>query len=127
MSTRSMVAIRYKDGSCEGMWKHWDGNPDVMLPLLNDYGNFCSDKLAEELIQFGYCEAIYSPEQVERYDWIKLEDLTELSNGFFIRGGEGAPLQFDSVDECFSEDIEYLYVWVPGRHRWIVIDGEARF
>ena len=51
MSTRSMVAIKQADGKLLGMWKHWDGSPTFMLSLLNDYGRFTEDELAEELVK----------------------------------------------------------------------------
>ena len=62
MSTRSMVAIKQADGKFLGMWKHWDGSPTFMLSLLNDYGRFTEDELAEELVQFESCEAIITQE-----------------------------------------------------------------
>ena len=126
MSTRSMVAIKQKDGTYLGMWKHWDGYPSYMMPMLNDYGNFCSDELAYELVQFGDCESIISQEYLDKHPNSYDEDeLTPLSNGYYIYCGSGDPVIYDSVDDCFGEDIEYLYVWT-GRYRWAVIDGSAR-
>lgn len=126
MSTRSMIAIKQKDGTYLGMWKHWDGNPSYMMPLLNDYGNFCSNELAYELVQFGDCEAVISQQYLDKHpDMFNEDDLTPLSNGFYIECGSGDPVIYESVDDCFGEDIEYLYVWT-GRYRWGVIDGSTR-
>lgn len=125
MSTRSMVAIKQADGTFLGMWKHWDGYPQYMMSMLNDYGNFCEDDLAEELVQFGECDSVISQEYLDKHpDMYEESKLTPLSNGFYIYCGRKYPVVYESIEDCFGEDIEYLYVWVLGRsYRWGVIDG----
>lgn len=128
MSTRSMVAIKRKDGTVLGMWKHWDGNPAFMLPLLNDHGRFAEEDLAEELVKFESCEAIFTQEYLDDHrkkikNFCKDEDLTPLSNGCYIECGTGQPTVYKNLRECFREDIEYLYVWKEGGYKWAVIDA----
>ena len=125
MSTRSMVAIKQANGTYLGMWKHWDGDPAFMMSMLNDYGNFCSDEMADELVQFDSCESVLSQEYIDKHPkFVKMEELTPLSNGFYIECGEGNPTLYNSIEECFHEDIDYLYIWVPNRsYRWLVVDA----
>ena len=124
MSTRSMVAIKQADGTFLGMWKHWDGSPTFMLSLLNDYGRFTEDELAEELVQFESCEAIITQEYLDKHNGMFEEkNLTKLSNNCYIEQGSGSPKVYKNIRECFGEDIEYLYVWKPGGYKWSVVDG----
>ncbi len=125
-----MLAIQQSDGTFLGMWKHWDGDPSYMMRMLNDYGNFCEDDLAYELVQFGECESVISQKSIDNHpDMYAMEDLTPLSNGFYINCGNGDPVVYDSIDDCFGEDIDYLYIWPNKkyRYRWIVVDPAARF
>ena len=120
MSTRSMIAIKQADGTIKGMWKHWDGYPSYMCEML--YA-FQSRELAEELVGFGSCESIVSKDYIlKNPDMYEMDKLTELSNGYYINMGKGEPVVYSNCEECFREDIEYLYVWDEW-HGWIVVDG----
>lgn len=124
MSTRNMLAIKYKDGTVVGMWQHFNGEPSWMMSVLNDGVGFAEEDLAKELIKFEQCEAVYNKDYWEdRKDRYSEDQITHLSNGGVILAGSGSPKEYKNLRECFSEDIEYLYVWKEGGYRWAVIDG----
>lgn len=124
MSTRNMLAIKYKDGTVVGMWQHFNGDPRWMMSVLNDGAGFAEEDLAKELIKFEQCEAVYNKDYYEdRKDRYSEDQITHLSNGGIILEGSGSPKEYKNLRECFSEDIEYLYVWKEGGYRWSVIDG----
>ena len=121
MSTRSMVAYKKRDGSVVGMWKHWDGHPEYMMPLLNDTLHKVSP---QEIIRFGRCTSFVSEEEVEKHpDWYPQENLTPIAEDYYISEGKDEPLEFKNLRECFDCNISYLYVWTEGGHRWGIVDG----
>lgn len=70
MATRSTISIKKTDGTYEGIYCHWDGNPDNQLPILNRSYNTLEK--AQELIDLGSISFLadrVKPEEGETHDF----------------------------------------------------------
>ena len=51
MSTESAIIIQNENGTCEGIYCHWDGYPENQMPILT--GHYKDEAKIRELIALG--------------------------------------------------------------------------
>lgn len=129
MSTRSMLCIKQADGSLKSMFKHWDGYPSYMVPILE---HFNTDELAEELVSYEAIESLMTQEQLDHHresfpdaeEWSD-KNVIKLSNGDYISHAVGEPRIFKNLRDLWRVEwaVEYVYVW--NGYKWIIVDPDA--
>lgn len=107
MSTRSMISIKYEDGTCKGVYCHWDGYPTGVGAILLE--KRATKESVEELISGG-----------------DMSSLKEDGYGDYYNEPDNAPTDYATYDELREDfkgsDCEYLYVFDVKENKWYVAD-----
>lgn len=108
MSTRSMISIRYEDGSCKGVCCHWDGYPTYNGAILLE--KRATKESVEELISGG-----------------DMSCLKEDGSADYYNESDRQPTCYADYEELrkdFAESgaCEYLYVFDVKDGKWYVGD-----
>ena len=117
MSTRSRIGIELSDGSILSAYHHWDGYPSWLGRILNTHYN-TKEKVAE-LIDGGDMSSCWTNER-----WTNdLLDRHKEEYGpqYYSQRGEDSPPRLDAdMDEFFSDNEEYSYIFRNGN--WYAYD-----
>ncbi len=104
MATRSRIGIELADGSVLSSYHHWDGYPEWLGRILNTHYN--SKDAAAELIDGGDMSTCWGEDKQPEY---------------YSARGEDCPPRLDAdMDEFFSENEEYSYIFRNGN--WYAYD-----
>jgi hypothetical protein len=104
MATRSRIGIELADGSVLSSYHHWDGYPEWLGRILNTHYN--SKDAAAELIDGGDMSTCWGEGKQPEY---------------YSARGEDCPPRLDAdMDEFFSENEEYSYIFRNGN--WYAYD-----
>ena len=96
MATRSLITIKYESGF-DGIYCHFDGHPDRMLPELEQY--FSSRESVNRLLDGGDASSIKKGE-VNYYN-SRGENTTKFENFEFE----------EMIQEAKDVDAEYVYIF----------------
>jgi hypothetical protein len=113
MGTRARIGLELADGSILSVYHHWDGYPEWLGRILNTHYN-TQDKVAE-LIDGGDMSSCWTD---SRWD-----DSADGSYGpeYYSQRGEDCPPRLDEdMDEFFSDNEEYSYIFRNGN--WYAYD-----
>jgi hypothetical protein len=117
MSTRSRIGLELPDGSILSAYHHWDGYPSWLGRILNTHYN-TKEKVAE-LIDGGDMSSCWTNER-----WTNdLLDRHKEEYGpqYYSQRGEDSPPRLDAdMDEFFSDNEEYSYIFRNGN--WYAYD-----
>ena len=104
MATRSRIGIELSDGSILSAYHHWDGYPQWLGRILETHYN--SKELASELIDGGDMSVAWNDNHEPEY---------------YSARGEDCPPRLDKdMDEFFSDNEEYSYIFRNGN--WYAYD-----
>ena len=115
MATRSNIGIEYSDGKIETIYCHYDGYPEHMVPLLENYHYNDVRELLEQG-DMSYLRKFIHP-TTDSHDFNNPEPDICL---FYARD-RGEPLYenpiFDDRSEALKE--EFLYLYLQKENKWI--------
>ena len=117
MSTRSRIGLELPDGSILSAYHHWDGYPEWLGRILNTHYN-TKEKVAE-LIDGGDMSSCWTN---ERWSNDLLDrHREEYGPQYYSQRGEDSPPRLDEdMDEFFSDNEEYSYIFRNGN--WYAYD-----
>ena len=117
MSTRSRIGLELPDGSILSAYHHWDGYPSWLGRILNTHYN-TKEKVAE-LIDGGDMSSCWTN---ERWSNDLLDrHREEYGPQYYSQRGEDSPPRLDEdMDEFFSDNEEYSYIFRNGN--WYAYD-----
>jgi hypothetical protein len=108
MSTRARIGIELSDGSILSAYHHWDGYPEWLGRILNTHYN-TKEKVAE-LIDGGDMSSCWSDAC-----WETKLPVGEYGPEYYSQRGEDCPPRLDEdMDEFFSDNEEYSYIFRNG-------------
>ena len=108
MATRSRIGLELPDGSILSAYHHWDGYPEWLGRILNTHYN-TKEKVAE-LIDGGDMSSCWSEKS-----WGKLREDLSYGPEYYSARGEDCPPRLDAdMDEFFSDNEEYSYIFRNG-------------
>jgi hypothetical protein len=114
MATRSRIGLELPDGSILSAYHHWDGYPEWLGRILNTHYN-TKEKVAE-LIDGGDMSSCWSEKS-----WGKLREDLSYGPEYYSARGEDCPPRLDAdMDEFFSDNEEYSYIFRNGN--WYAYD-----
>ena len=134
MSTRAIVGVVQNDGSFLGAWQWNDGG--YIIDKLNR--KFVDDKSVKDLLSVGMWSAMYGAREFKNhFPTARIDTNTNVAyidnrnyihhalivNNVFltIESDElydKQPRVYKNVEEAFSQDINYIYIYFPQLHRW---------
>ena len=114
MSTRSRIGIELSDGSILSAYHHWDGYPEWLGRILKTHYN-TRDKVAE-LIDGGDMSSCWTNERWSNDLLDRHKE--EYGPQYYSQRGEDSPPRLDAdMDEFFSDNEEYSYIFRNGE--WV--------
>lgn len=124
MSTRSNIAIKYKNGKYDSIYCHWDGYPSVTGKMLFDY--YRDPEKVKELISLGgisYLEPNLNPKPGQKHSFNNPAELVTVA--YHRDRGEDLVIQHsdaleDILEKAKSSFIDYLYVFDEESKSWTV-------
>lgn len=128
MSTRSLIGTINNDGTVKVIYCHWDGYPEVQLPMLIRYYN--TPEKVNELLELG--DISYLGKWVKPDEGVK-HTFNEPADGVTVayhrdRGEEYNPPFVTAFDRLFREYdgcwIEYFYLFDGEMWHCYEPDGE---
>ena len=109
MGTRCEIHVRNEESHVE-LWKHWDGYPENMMPLLKEFATWVREKVEDQVHWLLY------PEDVSAYliafDYEKVKEMRE-------KHGLRIPPKPDIRPRGIINDLKYVYVIDLGK-TWTV-------
>ena len=120
MSTRSRIGIELSDGSVLSAYHHWDGYPEWLGRILNTHYN-TKEKVAE-LIDGGDMSSCWTNERWTGDRWGSYPTKgEEYGPQYYSQRGDNCPPRLDEdMDEFFSDNEEYSYIFRNGN--WYAYD-----
>jgi len=114
MSTRSRIGLELADGSILSAYHHWDGYPEWLGRILNTHYN--SKELAAELIDGGDMSSCWTESS-----WGNVRPDCGYGPEYYSARGDNCPPRLDEdMDEFFSDNEEYSYIFRNGN--WYAYD-----
>lgn len=109
MSTRSLVGLKYKDGSVTSIYVHSDGYPSYMEPILHQ--SFNDEKSITELLSHGAARYLeYSIDEISFFEENGSIDLPHFHKDVqsFLNGDTfGACFRYLFIDGKWYYDVPY--------------------
>ena len=120
MATRSRIGLELPDGSILSAYHHWDGYPEWLGRILKTHYN--SKELAAELIDGGDMSSCWTDERCTGDRWGAYPTKTEeYGPQYYSQRGDDCPPRLDAdMDDFFSENEEYSYIFRNGN--WYAYD-----
>ena len=117
MATRSRIGIQLKDDSVLSVYHHWDGYPEWLGRILTTHYN-TKEKVAE-LIDGGDMSSCWNDTV-----WGKPHaDGLKYGPEYYSARGEDCPPRLDNnMEEFFSDNEEYAYIFNQRFNEWICYD-----
>lgn len=122
MATRSAILIEEKDKTYTGIYCHWDGYPEHMLPILNNYYNRvfriykllnlgAISSLKKYLEPVEGTHSFYTPEDdvTIAYHRDRGDEKINAFNGNFV----------EVIENFKAMDCEYIYFFVKDAKCWL--------
>jgi hypothetical protein len=117
MSTRSRIGLELPDGSILSAYHHWDGYPEWLGRILNTHYN-TKEKVAE-LIDGGDMSSCWTNDRWSNDLLDRHKE--EYGPQYYSQRGEDSPPRLDAdMDEFFSDNEEYSYIFRNGN--WYAYD-----
>ena len=82
MGTRSEIYVR-NSMSCVGLWKHWDGYPDYMVPMFKEFLKYAFKRWRAQAHWLTYPEDMAAL-LISWSDQVRYRELKKISKGFPI-------------------------------------------
>jgi len=112
MATRSRIGIELADGSVLSAYHHWDGYPSWLGRILETHYN--SKELAAELIDGGDMSSAWTNAGFNN-------ETVAQGPLYYSQRGDDCPPRLDAdMDEFFSDNEEYSYIFRNGN--WYAYD-----
>jgi hypothetical protein len=120
MATRSRIGLELPDGSILSAYHHWDGYPEWLGRILNTHYN-TKEKVAE-LIDGGDMSSCWTNERWTGDRWGSYPTKgEEYGPQYYSQRGDDCPPRLDAdMDEFFSDNEEYSYIFRNGN--WYAYD-----
>jgi len=106
MGTRSEIYVRNSSG-CVGLWKHFDGYPDYMVPMFKEFLKYAFKRWRDQAHWLTYPEDLAAL-LISWSDQVRYRELKKISKGFPINI-DIRPL-FDVSGKKIIEDAEYVWI-----------------
>ena len=117
MGTRARIGLELADGSILSAYHHWDGYPEWLGRILNTHYN-TREKVAE-LIDGGDMSSCWTNERWSNDLLDRHKE--EYGPQYYSQRGEDSPPRLDAdMDEFFSDNEEYSYIFRNGN--WYAYD-----
>ena len=106
MGTRSEIYIRNSMG-CVGLWKHWDGYPDYMVPMFKEFLKYAFKRWKASMHWLTYPEDMAAL-LIAWYDRKSVRELRKFGRDYPIN--VDIRVLFDVNGEKIIQDAEYAWV-----------------
>ena len=111
MGTRARIGLELADGSILSAYHHWDGYPEWLGRILNTHYN-TKEKVAE-LIDGGDMSSCWTNDRWSNDLLDRHKE--EYGPQYYSQRGEDSPPRLDAdMDEFFSDNEEYSYIFRNG-------------